>query len=589
MISSASVSWRIAARRAAAAVAVAAALFGAAPGGAQEAVAQTEFELGRSVQQSLLRVQENWLQWVGASLQDNEARADEALRALAVAVREVGFQHLPDLAQAAVAQARVSTREGNWNRAERQLAAAEALDPGHPEIDFGRASLARARGDSWRAAREWVAGIWSTVTVRAAAKARTSALLWALTVLTAASGLFVLLLAWRHGAAAFAALRATLAPPLPEWAALGVVAFAVVAPLALPSGLLWLLWFWSLLLWSFASRSERIFLAVGWLLVAVAPALADRAQSALALDQTPPMRAWQAFERGRLYGGFFSDMQVLRSALPEHPAALEFAADVHRTLGQWDVARALYRRVLLAEPDNVPVLLNLGAYSFRKGDFTLANAYFQRATESGETSAAAWFNLSLGFSDAYLFDDSRAALGRAREIDAAAVDVWMATPNPDRVLTFNASLTRRREVREALVAAWARPSARPFANLPTGSVGALVALLGAGLAAGFHAWREAPAGGRRDGGESASPRGWRRAVETMLPALDATRRGAGTLAWVNLALLVALILLPRLFEMTGDLPVPSWPGPLLLGGLAALGGAVYAGLCLHAGGERFED
>jgi len=587
LTSSASATWRIAARRNAALVAVAAALAVAGAAGAREAVGPTELELGRSVQQSLLRVQESWLQWVGASLQDNEARADEALRALTVAVREVGFQYLPDLALAAVAQARQSTREANWNRAERQLAAAEVLDPGHPEIDFGRAALAWARGDRWAAARAWTEGCVSTLTGRTAAKASASALLWLLAVLTVSSGLFVLLLAWRHGGAAFEALRGMLAPPLPDWAALGVVAFLVAAPLALPSGLLWLLWLWSVLLWSFASRSERLFLALGWMLLAIAPAAADRAQGALALDQTPPMRAWQAFESGRLYGGFFADLQVLRTALPEHPAALEFAADVHRTLGQWEIARGLYRRVLLAEPGNAPVLLNLGAYSFRKGDFALANAYFQRATEAPTPSAAAWFNLSLGYSDAYLFDESREALGRAREIDAAAVDVWMATPNPDRVLTFNASLTRRREVRAALVAAWARPAPRPLAGLPVGSLGAAAAALAALLALGFHAWRDAATVVRRGGDEPASA--WRRRLEGLLPALAAVRRGAGAAAWANLALLVALALLPRLFEMAGDLAVPSWPGPTLLAAVAALGGALYLAIRLQAGGERYED
>jgi tetratricopeptide (TPR) repeat protein len=588
LTSSASATWRIAAERAAAALLVGwTALAGASPAAAQEAASQSEFELGRSVQRSLARVQESWLQWVGASLQDSDARADEALRSLSIAVREIGFQHLPDLAMAAVAQARQSTREGNWNRAERQLAAAATLDPGNPEIAFGRAALSRARGDWSGAARAWTGGVWATLTGRPAAKARASALLWVLTVLAVSCGLFVALLAWRHGRAAVAALQGLLSPPLPSWAAAGVVAFLAFAPLALPSGLTWLLWLWSILLWSFASRSERIVLAAGWLLLAVAPAIADRSARRLALDQTPPMRAWQAFESGRLYGGFFSDVQVLRAALPEHPAALEFAADLHRTLGQWDIARGLYRRALLAEPQNVPVLLNLGAYSFRKGEFALANAYFQRATEAPVPSAAAWFNLSLGFSESYLFDDSRAALGRAREIDGAAVDVWMATPNPDRVLTFNASLTRRDEVRSALLAAWTRPAGGRLAGLPPGLVGAVAALLAAALAAGFHAAHDLPAAARREApGAGGALRRW---AETLLPALGATRRGAGALAWSNLALLVAIALLPRMFEMAGDLPVPSWPGPRLLAVVATAAALVYVALCARLGVQAREE
>lgn len=558
-----------------------AALFGASSTRAQESASQGQFELSRSVQQSLARVQEGWLQWVGASLQDNDERADEALRSLSVAVREVGFQYLPDLGVAASAQARQSTRQRQWRRGERQLAAAEALDPGNPEIAFARARHEWARGNRWQAVRVQASGIWSTITGRAAAKARVSLLLWLLTVLMLSLGLFVALLAGRHGRSALAALRSMLSPPLPEWAAVGVVAFLVIAPLALPSGLFWFAWVISILMWTFASRSERAVIALGWALLALAPVIADSGRRALALDQTPPMRAWQAFESGRLYGGFFSDAQVLRTALPDDPAALEFAADVHRTLGQWDVARSLYRRVLLAEPQNVSVLLNLGAHAFRKGDYTLANAYFKRATETSTPTAAAWFNLSLGFSDAYLFDESREALGQARQIDGSAVDRWMATPNPDRVLTFNGSLVRRDEVRRALMAAWTQPEEKRFAGLPAGVVGAVLVGIGLLLAFAFNAAREGQVAMRAEPGSRREPGPLRYWSEALLPAVDAARRGDGVTAWANVALLSALALLPAAFEMAGDLPVPSWPGPMLLGVVAAVGGSTYLGVCVH--------
>jgi tetratricopeptide (TPR) repeat protein len=560
------------------------AVFGGARGATAQAVASpAAFELGSSVQRSLARVQEAWLHWVGSSLQESDGRADEALRSLSVAVREVGFQYLPDLSLAAAAQARASIRAGDWARAERQLAAAQALDPGQPEIAFARARLAWARGDRWRAVGPQARGLWTTLGTRAGARAWASVLLWLLAVLALTAAWYVVLLAWRHGGDALAVLRAKLAPPLPDWAALGVLAFLVLAPLALPSGVFWLLWLASIVLWSFAGRSQRVVLAAGWLVVAVSPLLAERVQRALALDQTPPMRAWQAFESGRLYGGFFADTHVLRTALPDHPAALEFAADVHRTLGQWDMARSLYRKVLLAEPQNVPVLLNLGAFSFRKGDYALANAYFLRATQSGSPSAAAWFNLSLGYSDSYLFDESREALGSARAIDGAAVDAWMATPNPDRVLTFNGSLARRDEVRSALVAAWEQPASGRPRWLATGSVGAALAGLALALAVLFDAARERSPTGRREGGPKREMGALRFWSEALLPALDATRRGAGIAAWANLLLLAALVLLPLAFEMAGDLPVASWPGPRALAVVAGLGLAIYFGVRVRAG------
>jgi len=555
----------------------------APPVGAQNDASPAAFELGRSMQQSLSRVQESWLQWVGASLQDNRARCEETLRNLTAALREIGFTRLPDLSLAAVAQARQSIAGEDWERADLQLDAAETLDPGNPEIRFARASLDWRRGAYLDATFDLTSGVGAALSGGSGSRARRSVELWAIFVVRLSAALFLALLAWQHGGAMFAALRSLLSPPLQDWLGFLVAAVLVLGPALLPSGLIWLLLVWSVLLWSAARPSERAILVLFWLLTVATPIAADRLSRAQALDQTPPMRAMQAFRDGRVYGGFFADVQVLRSALPENSAALEFVADVHRTIGQWDLARSLYRRVLLAEPQNVPVLINLGAYYFRKGDFALANAYFLRATRTAVPSAAAWFDLSLGYSDSYSFDESKEALARAREIDPSAVDVWMATPNPDRVLTFNGSLARRDEIEDALVRVWSAPAGEARAwwqRVPPLAYGLLLA---ACLAVLFdHLRRSRLSRGplpRRKVDRSRFAR-W---LRMLLPAAEAIERGSGVLAWMNLLLLVALAFLPRAFEMAGDLPAANWPGRTFLAAVAMAGAAAYVGQRLRTG------
>jgi tetratricopeptide (TPR) repeat protein len=589
LISSASATSRIAAERRRRARATAGltlcALLLAPPAGGSEAAA-ADFELGRSVQHSLARIQEGWLQWVGATLQDNRVRADEALRAVSGAVREVGFAHLPDLALAALAQARQAAAAGNFERARRQLEAAERLDPGRPEVAFAEAAVARAQGAWLRvptAALRGFARLWSGLEGRIAA---TSLMLWLLSVLVAGGGLFVALLAFRRGPHALTRLHTAMAPPLSPWVAGVLLTFLLIAPAALPSGLFCLLAVWSLALWGVANRSERGVLLLVWLVAASAPLVSDRAQRALALEKSPPMRAWDAFERARLHGSFFADLQVLRSALADRPAALELAADVHRTLGQWDLARTLYRRVVFEEPENVPVLLNLGAFHFRRGDFALANAYFERATRTPTPSAAAWYNLSLGYSDAYLFDASRQALERAREIDAAAVDRWISLANPDRVLTFNGSLGRRQEVRRSLLSVWGArdPDRRRDAWqrwLP--AAGVLIAAIVALLSGGFRSRR---AGKHGEHGETVRIVRWAR---RLLPPLDAADRGEGLLAWAHLVLLLALASLPRAFDFAGDLPVVGWRGPRTLAAVTLAGLVLYLAVRLRPAHERSEE
>jgi len=558
----------------------------ASAAGAQSESSPAAFELGRSMQQSLSRIQEAWLQWVGASLQDNLDRAEETLRNLSGTLREIGFTRMPDLSLAAVAQARQSVLIGDWDRAALQLDAAETLDPGNPEVRFARATLERRRGAYLRAVSELVAGVRSALGGSSGERARRSAVLWLLVVLRLSGALFVVLLAWWRGGEALAALRSLLSPPLQDGVALVLALALVLGPAALPSGLFWMLLVWSILLWSYADRSERIVLALFWLVTLATPIVADRVTREQALDQTPPMRALQSFGNGRIYGGFFADTQVLRSALPDHPAALEFVADVQRTIGQWDLARSLYRRVLLDEPQNIPVLINLGAYYFRKGDFALANAYFLRATKTPVPSAAAWFDLSLGYSDTYMFDASRDALSRAREIDASAVDVWMATPNPDRVLTFNGSLARRSEIAAALVHVWASPQAGPNGWRGQISFPAVV-LLGAALLAWvfdrLRRSRLSRGAVKRRAPRTSNLEHW---LHTLVPAVPAIERGSGAVAWANLLLLVVLAALPRVTDMAGDLPAANWPGRQLLSLVAVVGGALYLVQRLHAGWRR---
>jgi len=198
--------------------------------------------------------------------------------------------------------------------------------------------------------------------------------LWVLLVLMVTAALFVAVQMAVKGSSLLRDLRGALTGRLPPGVATALALAILFGPLALPGGLLWALLLWSALLWGYQSLSERIVTGLVWVIVAIAPVVAAGQQVRIALEQSPPLRALASFGEGRLYGTFFSDLQVLRSVLGTDAAALELLGDVHRTLGQWEVARTHYRQVLEAEPDNVAVLINFGAYSFRKGNFALATS-----------------------------------------------------------------------------------------------------------------------------------------------------------------------------------------------------------------------
>lgn len=565
----------------AAALAAALGLAGAIPAASQAGPAPTAgVELTRSVQQSLKRLQEQWLQWMSAFYQDSPARADEALRQIMATSRQVGFTRLPDFALGAAARAVDSATAGNPSRAAWALEAADAFDPGRPETAFARAAVARASGRWVDATSALFEGYQRLVRSSLSGVVAADLLLWALLVLLVAGAFFVTVQMAVKGSSLLRDLRAALTGRLPPGVAIVFAVAILLGPLVLPGGLLWALLLWSALLWGYQSLSERIVTGLVWIIVAAAPAIAAGQQVRIALEQSPPLRALASFGEGRLYGTFFSDLQVLRSVLGTDPAALELLGDVHRTLGQWEVARTHYRQVLEAEPDNVAVLINFGAYSFRKGNFALANEHFQRAAAVDPPSAAAHYNLSLSYSDSYQFEESTKALDDAKQIDAERVDSWVRTPNPDRVLTFNGSLSRGDEIRAKLRSAWlGEPAER--ASL-AGRARRWGSVWGAGcaalLAVGLHLLRR-----RRGYGEPVAWLGWDSAagsrwVRALVPPLSQAEVGEGFAAFGTLLGLAAVLLLPALSATGVDLPVGATPGRALLTGASALLLVLFAAL-----------
>ena len=409
-------------------------------------VPASNFELSRRVSQSLLHLQEVWLQWISAFYQGDRADAAAQVAELRTSLTRLGFTRLPELSMGASVRAIGAARQGDFARAEWALDDAEALDPGRPETAFGRALAA------WEAKR-YPRAVWQQLVGYARLFALTpndelatqNLLLGALAVALLAGAGFVLVQLATKGSRLYWAISSRLTVlPAPLAHLLTIV--LLLWPLATPGGLLWALLYWSVLLWGFGSLSERLVIGVLWLLLAVTPlALAHQQQKVAAL-LTPPVRAVAALNEGRLYGALFTDLGLLPSMLPESVAVRQMLGDLHRLLGQWDDARIYYAQVLEKEPQNVDALIDLGAYHFLTGDHGGAVQFFQRAATADPTSAAAYYNLSQAYSDAYQFGEQREALARARQLDEGRVNGWIQQSTSDRVITFNGGLNRHDEV-----------------------------------------------------------------------------------------------------------------------------------------------
>ena len=429
----------------------------------QESSTDSGLELTSPVRQQLRFLTESWRGWTRAYYQSEEDVAAGALQQLLATAGQLGMTSLPDLSNAASAFAMTAAREGDFDRARWTLEAARQLDPDRPETDFATAAVKRLEGDYLSVIIHSLKGHARLLRLPLERSIWLHNLgLWLIYTLILSSGLFVALQMATKGGALLYDLARFMSPPLPLPTADILTIIALLWPLLLPSGLLWLAIYWSILLWGYGSWSEKVVFVVLWLCLGVVPLLLSLQQRAVQLTLAPPVRAVDNLVAGRLYGAFFSDLGVLRTLMPDHPVTQELTADLHRRFGQWEHARSIYTALIesgdLQGREAASAHNNLGVYHHRNKDFGTAVNYFRQATAADPSLPESFFNLAQAYSQLYKFSDSNLAMARAKEIDRGRVNRWerAEVSVEDSAVGVDGGILRAGRVRGELRAIWYR-------------------------------------------------------------------------------------------------------------------------------------
>jgi tetratricopeptide (TPR) repeat protein len=558
-------------------------LFAATSVAAQSSVSSpqvTGVEMTAPVRRTLKQIEEQWLQWIVQNSQKDSERVVDDLLATA---RQLGMRRLPDLSVGAIARAHQAALQGDFERARWALAAADRLDPGRPAVAFAEAHVDRRQGRYLGALGAMIRG---SLRVFGASLERYlwwhGLLIWGLCLLLLTGALFIAVQMVSKGGVLFQDLVSMFSRRLPRAVAIVATLLLLLFPLALPSGLLWLPLFWSVLLWAYSSMSERAVLLALWLLVGAAPILIASQSRQVAVRLSPPDMAMESLVRHRLYGGLFTDLGVLRSLLPDSTAVKHFLADVHRSLNQWELAHSLYLQVLEAEPENLAAQMNIGAYAFLKGDFGTAIQHFQKVSAADPANAAAPFNLSQAYSESYLFDESKTALAQARQIGDSQVDLWMRNLSQQRVVTPDDGLRRIPEIRRQLQSTY-RLQEGASANLELFRrwLSLLVPVILVLLALSIHLARR-PFGVTEKVAEPRRQRTGDRWRRILVPGLTSAEAGEGIRSYLSLLLAVGLLMLPLFGRLGYRIPWGYDPGHLTAWVLAILGILLFLGARLRS-------
>jgi tetratricopeptide (TPR) repeat protein len=534
------------------------ALLLASPAWAQrpEAAPEHQFQLNPSTRILLSRLQGQWLEWLAAVGREEEERSSEAIERLLAYAAQLEMQRLPELSVAASVMAVQEIRDGHAERASWALATAERLDPGRPETSFAAFTVDRVAGRRFLAALHLAQG-WERTMRRPQTRevVLRSAVLWASVALVLAALLFVAIEIVLRGGRVYRDAANWLGRRLPSpWPGIGAALF-LLWPLLIGDGWLWLALFGSLLIWLYASWTERVVLALAWVGLIAAPPLLAEQHRRIQLAAQPQVHAIESAARGRLEGGLLNDVATLRDRLPESTAVLHAVADLHRRFGQCDLAERYYARVLERDVEDPAALADLGVCAFDLGRFEGAIDLFHRAAEAGPPRAAVHFNLSQAMAELYRFTEAEVELRRARSIDAQRVNQWIRGRDPRAVVAVDGGLARSGEIRQELLEQWGGELSfadwlgdlRHTSAAPT----ALVCLL---LAFGFRSLVRV----RGPASDPESGRWFRGSTDlwraTLLPGVPEGEEAAWAEAFLMLLVFSALLLLLRIGAL--GLPIP---------------------------------
>lgn len=427
----------------------------AAPAPAASDLSDELFPLEAPALSSLARLQAEWLDWLVACNEGNQEQADASIQSLLSYARLLGMESVPSLSQAAAWRAIEFSDAGDHERARWALEAAERLHPGQPESSFAAARLARAEGAHVGVFTRSAGGYWRMLrTPHLRYVFLNNLAIWVAMVIVVTGLLLIAVLMISRGPELYFDCHRYLNRYAPSWLAHAVSLVLLVWPFLLPAGVLWTAFYWSVLLWAYGGKVEKVALLVFWLFVGTLPAVVGTQSRWVGLSLFPPMQSIESASRGELQGELFTHLALMSSILPDSPALMHLNADVHRKLNQMESARALYERVLGDDTENAAGLNELGIYYFEVSDFERAARYFEQAGELDELQAPVFFNLSQAYSELYRFNESEDALIQARSLNGEAVNRWLQAAEVEKVIPLDGGLQRVDEIRSELKAQW---------------------------------------------------------------------------------------------------------------------------------------
>lgn len=370
-----------------------------------------------------------WPQAAAAAESGNVTGATKKTTDLTDAGRNLGIRTFPVYAEAAAGLARQAGQEAKQAGQEKEAAkadwaakAAEQLDPSSPFVAFSDADRAAENHQYAQAIPATFKGYVGILrTYRARLLSRCDTLIVLVIALAITAAIFAIALFIRYGRSMAHDFREFLGERF-RGGSVTVLAVALLfLPIFLWLGPVWLIFYWFVIFFSYATPVERLLIIVVALLLAVAPVALDLAAHWTAGVDSPVVAAAIASDEQAYDPGALHRLQELVGIAPESATLQLLLGNLQLQEANESQAGTAYRRSLELH-ESAGAHVNLGNLHFMENDFPAAITEYGKAEQLDPKLAIAFYNHSVASGELYKFEDQAAQLDQARKLDRAGVE-----------------------------------------------------------------------------------------------------------------------------------------------------------------------
>ncbi len=388
----------------------------------------------------------HWFAFLNAHLEDDVRTAGAELTEIEKAARTVSVKRLSDFARTAVYEGRLAEKLGKAERAARAYDAALRLDETSYDAVASKTEFLVRQRDFVEAAKLVPSAVVNLFATRESRVALLSSLALCLSFALAVALIgVVVILALRCAPRALHDLRELARRSVGDSGAIPLALIVFLLPVAFGLGPVWVVIWWSVLLHSYASTTERRVLLAGLVVLGFLTPLITTIARENILRRSPLYVAAVDLEERREDASAEDGLRQASTVFSEDADVWFLLGIYAERAGDSDRAVQNYDRAIQAGPKDYRPYLNRGNVHFQEGDFVQAIGDYGSAAERAPGAAEVFYNLSIARGESYDFDGQTTAVTKARQLSARDVDFWSRNPTLSRVVAAPYGLKRARQ------------------------------------------------------------------------------------------------------------------------------------------------